>query len=171
MMKKLIFIGGAPGVGKTTVAKMLIDELEKSVMLDGDWCWYQGKHWNFSQENKDMVVDNIVYTLNNFLKNDSFDHVVFSWVLHLQETHDFILKNLKFKNFKFYDISLTCDEHIIRKRIKSANSDISSNDLEQLVNRALDRNKCCCKLSTVKIDTSKLNKDEVLTDMLNIIRK
>ncbi|MDR2645018.1 MAG: AAA family ATPase [Endomicrobium sp.] len=82
-MKKLIFIGGAPGVGKTTVAKMLIDKLEKSVMLDGDWCWYQGKHWNFSQENKDMVVDNIVYTLNNFLKNDSFDHVVFSWVLYL----------------------------------------------------------------------------------------
>jgi nucleoside-triphosphatase THEP1 len=43
-MKKLIFIGGSPGVGKTTTAKMLIDKLEKSVMLDGDWCWYQGKH-------------------------------------------------------------------------------------------------------------------------------
>jgi hypothetical protein len=64
-----------------------------------------------------------------------------------------------------------CDEHIIRKRIKSANSGIRSDDLDQLVNRALDRNKYCCKLSTVKIDTSKLNKDEVLNDVLNIIRK
>jgi hypothetical protein len=40
-----------------------------------------------------------------------------------------------------------------------------------VVNRALDRDKYCCKLSAVKIDTFKLNKDEVLTDVLNIIRK
>ena len=62
---------------------MLIDKLEKSVMRDGDWYWYQGKHWNCSQKNKDIVVDNIVYVLNNFFKNDNFGHVVFSWVLHL----------------------------------------------------------------------------------------
>jgi predicted kinase len=171
LMKKLIFIGGAMCTGKTTVAKVLIDKLEKSIMLDGDWCWYQGKHWNFSKRNKEMVVDNICCVLNNFLKNEKFEYVIFSWVLHLQETHDLILKELNFKDFKFYNISLIADGNTIRSRIKSANSGISAAEFEQFVNESLDRDNHCRKLNTVKIGTFKLSKAEVLNMVLNIIRK
>ena len=40
MVKNLYFIGGTMGVGKTTVGKSLMNMLENSVFLDGDWCWY-----------------------------------------------------------------------------------------------------------------------------------
>ena len=38
-MKRLIFIGGAMGVGKTATARALQNRLQPAAMLDGDWCW------------------------------------------------------------------------------------------------------------------------------------
>ena len=38
-MKHLYLIGGTMGVGKTTAGKCLKAMLERSVFLDGDWCW------------------------------------------------------------------------------------------------------------------------------------
>jgi shikimate kinase len=38
-MKKLIFINGTMGVGKTTISQQLKQQLPYSVFLDGDWCW------------------------------------------------------------------------------------------------------------------------------------
>ena len=38
-MKTVYLIGGAMGVGKTTVSQQLKKDLANSVFLDGDWCW------------------------------------------------------------------------------------------------------------------------------------
>ena len=38
-MKKLIFLRGAMGVGKTTVARALQKLLPQAAFLDGDWVW------------------------------------------------------------------------------------------------------------------------------------
>lgn len=38
-MKKLYLIGGTMGVGKTTTCQVLKRKLDKSVFVDGDWCW------------------------------------------------------------------------------------------------------------------------------------
>ena len=38
-MKKLYLIGGTMGVGKTTTCQILKRKLDKSVFIDGDWCW------------------------------------------------------------------------------------------------------------------------------------
>ena len=38
-MKRLYLIGGPMGVGKTTVCRELQKRLDRSVFLDGDWCW------------------------------------------------------------------------------------------------------------------------------------
>ncbi len=38
-MKHLYIIGGTMGVGKTTVCRILKERLDRSVFLDGDWCW------------------------------------------------------------------------------------------------------------------------------------
>jgi glutamine phosphoribosylpyrophosphate amidotransferase len=56
-------------------------------MLDGDWCWEQGNHWDFCDRNKEMVMDNICYLLGNFLSNPRFETVIFSWVMQLPEIH------------------------------------------------------------------------------------
>ena len=57
-MKKIYLIGGAMGVGKTTVAQILKTKLSNSVFLDGDWCW-DSDPFQVTEETKIMVIDNI----------------------------------------------------------------------------------------------------------------
>jgi predicted XRE-type DNA-binding protein len=45
---------GTIGVGKSAIATALKNELENSVMLDGDWCWMMNP-WKVTEENKKMV--------------------------------------------------------------------------------------------------------------------
>ena len=78
-MKKLIIINGTMGVGKSTVSRILLKKLKASVYLDGDWCWNMNPFIP-SEENKRMVIDNIVYLLSSFLKNSEYRYIIFCWV-------------------------------------------------------------------------------------------
>lgn len=69
------------GVGKTTVCKKLLQQMEKVVWLDGDWCWMMNP-WNIDDENKEMVIKNIKYILKNYFQNSYFENIIFSWVMH-----------------------------------------------------------------------------------------
>jgi broad-specificity NMP kinase len=80
-MKKLIVVNGTMGVGKSAVCKSLNGVLNHSVWLDGDWCWMMNP-WIVNDENRAMVENNITYQLRSFLTNSTFEHVIFSWVLH-----------------------------------------------------------------------------------------
>ena len=75
-MKQLYLIGGPMGVGKTAVSRRLAAMLERSVLLDGDWCWMMHP-FAVTDETKAMVMDNIAYLLGNFLRCSAIDHVVF----------------------------------------------------------------------------------------------
>ena len=65
-MKKLILIGGTMGVGKTATSSLLKQKLNQSVFLDGDWCWDMHP-FVVNRETKAMVMNNIVYQLNQFI--------------------------------------------------------------------------------------------------------
>ncbi|MEN6413352.1 MAG: AAA family ATPase [Veillonellales bacterium] len=71
-MKKLIIVNGTMGVGKSTVCQLLLDKLKPGVYLDGDWCWNMNP-FIVSDENKAMVLDNIVHLLKNYLSNSGYE--------------------------------------------------------------------------------------------------
>ena len=83
-------IGGTMGVGKTTVSQNLKIKLRNSVLLDGDWCWDMHP-FQVTEETKNMVMENICYVLNNFIKCSAFNHIIFCWVLHQQDIINHIL--------------------------------------------------------------------------------
>ena len=83
-MKRLYVIGGTMGVGKTTVCRRLARRLPNSAFLDGDWCWDMHP-FQVTEETRRMVVDNICFVLNSFLRCSAFESVVFCWVMHRQE--------------------------------------------------------------------------------------
>lgn len=65
-MKKLYLIGGTMGVGKTTTCQVLKRKLDKSVFIDGDWCWDMHP-FMVNEETKKLVLENICMLLNNDL--------------------------------------------------------------------------------------------------------
>ncbi|MFY9462993.1 MAG: AAA family ATPase [Candidatus Sungiibacteriota bacterium] len=70
-MKDLIIISGAPGSGKSTIAKLLQEKL-KSPYIDFGWMreWHLLSDWSDqSKEEESMAFDNLVYLLRNYIKH------------------------------------------------------------------------------------------------------
>ncbi len=68
------------GVGKTTVCQIMKSRLCHSVFLDGDWCWDMHP-FQVTEETKRMVVENICFLLNNFLRCSAYENIIFGWGL------------------------------------------------------------------------------------------
>ena len=83
-MKRLYMIGGPMGVGKTAACRQLQQLLDRSVFLDRDWCW-DAHPFQVTEETREMVLENISFLLNSFLRCSAYDHVIFCWVLHRRE--------------------------------------------------------------------------------------
>lgn len=162
-MKKLIIINGTMGVGKTTVSKEVHKSLDRSVWLDGDWCWMMNP-WMFSEENIRMVMDNITYLLRNYLTNSTFDYVILSWVLHKEEIRDELLDRLSGLEFQVDTITLTCSETALRKRMEQ------DQRTEEEIKRSVDRLQGYEHMQTTLIDTSIVTMNQVVEQIRYIIR-
>ncbi|MBB3128577.1 shikimate kinase [Paenibacillus rhizosphaerae] len=161
-MKKLIVVNGTMGVGKTTICKELYKSLDKSVWLDGDWCWMMNP-WIFNEENIRMVVNNITYLLRNFLTNSTFAYVIFNWVLHREEILTGLLNRLSDLDFQVKKVTLMCSEAALRQRMKQDNR---SN--EQII-LSIERLRLYESMDTNIIDTSESAIEEILERIKEII--
>lgn len=82
MQGKVYIVTGPAGVGKSTTARKLAEELNKSAYISGDMISHmpvsgREKPWE-SNEAKDLIWKNIVSLTNNFLAAD-YD-VIIDWV-------------------------------------------------------------------------------------------
>ena len=117
MENKLVFIGGAPGIGKSTVAGLLLKNLENSVWLDGDDVWRMDP-FIVNDKTKSMVEKNICYVLNSFVQA-GFSYVLFTWVLHLDVIVDTLLGKMDTSEYVFKHFTLVCDENTLKQRLSS----------------------------------------------------
>ena len=147
MIKKLIIINGTKGVGKSTICKELLKNMNNSVWLDGDWCWMMNP-WNVTDENKKMVENNITFILRNYLKNNTFENILFSWVIHKDEIFDLILDKINDLKYELFKISIICSERELKRRWiqDNRNIDCFDNSLERLQNYY--------NMNTIKVDTT-----------------
>ena len=162
-MKKIYMIGGTMGVGKTTVCKLLKRTLPNCVFLDGDWCWDMSP-FIVNDETKKMVVDNICYLLNNYIKCSKYENIIFCWVMHKQSIIDSILKNINLKDCKVKNISLVCDENNLVQRLQK-DIDCGIRD-KSIINDSISRITLYNDLDTIKIDTKNLSPIEVLNKII-----
>lgn len=164
-MKTLYLIGGAMGVGKTTVSQQLKKELSNSVFLDGDWCW-DADPFQVTEETKAMVLGNICFLLNSFLRCSAYDNVIFCWVMHEQSIIDSILRELDTRDCKALTLSLIADEENLRRRL---NADITDGiRTEDVVERSLARAAMYPALDTVKIDTNNKTIKEITHEIISL---
>lgn len=156
-MKHLYMIGGPMGVGKTAVCQALKAQLNKSVFLDGDWCWDMHP-FAVTEETKAMVMDNIVHLLTGFIRCSEIEHVIFGWVMHEQEIMDSILRKLPLEDCHVHAISLVCSEDVLRARLQR---DIEAGlRTADVIARSLARLPMYDMLNTLKVDTSNMTIEE-----------
>lgn len=167
MKKKLIIINGTMGVGKSAACRELYKSLEKSVWLDGDWCWMMNP-FIVNDENKNMVINNITYLLRSFLNNSSLQYIIFNWVIHMEDIFNDILEPLKDLNFEIVKITLTCSEEVLKKRILK---DVKLNLREESsINASVQRLEMYKNMSTVRIDTSNLSISETVNNIIKVVK-
>lgn len=164
-MKRLYFIGGTMGVGKTSVCQELKNKLPSSVFLDGDWCWDTNPS-KITEETKKMVIDNISYLINNYLLCSEYDNVIFCWVMHEQSIIDSLTDRIKTRNYKLINISLIGDETTIKKRLlKDVNNGIRTIDV---IERSIERLHLYNSLNTIKFDTSNKTINEIANEIIDM---
>lgn len=167
VMKKLIMINGTMGVGKSTVCSKLLNMLSPSVYLDGDWCWNMNP-FVVSEENKDMVINNISYLLKSYLNNSGYKYIIFCWVMQEEYILKQVLDKLKEFDFQLYKISLICTEEALRKRLN--NDVINGIRKADVVNRSIDRISAYEKMDTVKIDVSSITVEETAKGIYSMVK-
>lgn len=156
-MKNLFLIGGTMGVGKTTTCRILEQKLNHSVFLDGDWCWDMHP-FQVTEETKHMVMENICFLLNNFIRCSAYENIVFCWVLHQRAILSDILSRLDTSSCKIHAISLVCSEQALRDRLQK---DISAGIREEeVIGRSIARLPLYSVLDTYKIDVSEISPEE-----------
>ena len=158
-MKHLYLIGGTMGVGKTTVGRILKRRLEACVLLDGDWCW-DAHPFVVTPETKQMVEDNIVYLLNNFIHCSAYQHIIFCWVMHMhqQSIIDGILGALRLEGVVLHPVSLICSEPALRARL---GADVAAGiRTSDVIERSVARLPLYRELRSGLLDVSELTPEE-----------
>lgn len=167
-MKKLIFVNGTMGVGKTETCRYLKKLLAPSVFLDGDWCWDM-EPFTVDDATKAMVIDNISHLLNGFLSCPDFENIVFCWVMHEKSIVDDILERIDSARYdKFFLFTLVASEEALVARLRK---DISEGRRKpDVIGRSLERASHYRFAGSVKVDVTKITAEEaalVIADAVN----
>lgn len=165
-MKRLILLSGPMGVGKSTVASLLYRRLERSVFLDGDWCWMMHP-FAVTEETKAMVLDNITHLLRNFLACTQIETVLFSWVMDDPAILESILSRLDLTGCTVHSFTLMAAPEALRLRVEK---DIARG-LRQLgdAERSIARLAHYDAVDSIKLDTSDTPPEAVAERLLRQI--
>ena len=164
-MKVLYLIGGTMGVGKTTISQQLKKDLPNSVFLDGDWCW-DADPFQVTEETKEMVMRNICYLLNSFLRCTAYENIIFCWVMHEQSIINRIINELNTSACRVINISLMTDEENLRNRLSS--DIVCGIRTADVIDRSVGRISVYQERDTVKIDTSNKSVREIADEILKL---
>ena len=168
-MPRLLFIGGAPGSGKTTVSRILHEKYQ-SVMIDFgilreihlDDLWTKQ-----SEREEAMAFENLVFILKNYLRhgyekiivNDLRDFRIVQ-IPQIFETADFLIVTLVVK-----------DDETLAARVLDPERDSGWRDAE----RAIEWNRAVLTRPAVeneyKLDNTLITPEQTAREIIDLIEK
>lgn len=125
-MKQLIVIVGPNAVGKSKIAKKIVEKYPQSAYVDSDWCRAMNP-FKITDVTKQVVETNIYCLLHNYLSCDEISTVVFTYSWHggRKEIYDSVMMKLRDDGIAFEEqvIILKCNKAEIRERAISDGRD------------------------------------------------
>lgn len=160
----LFILNSAPGVGKTTLLKLLQEKLTSDFsFLDGDDVGRVNPMKN-TTEWLNMIQDNMVSCCFNFRLYGT-SNIILSFVFPSDERIGRLQNALINVGFDVCHIKLYCDDIEIEKRIKERNTSKLIS-----ISKAVELNgKIRNLISDYSLNTTNLNKNEVANDVFNYI--
>lgn len=130
-MKQLIILIGPNGVGKSTVAKKIVEQCANTAYVDSDWCRVMNP-FTFTTVTKQTISDNIYCLLHNYLTCSEINTVVFTYGWHgeRKEIYDKVIEKLRSDGIKFKEniIILKCsEEENIKRAVKDGRDETRIN--------------------------------------------
>lgn len=121
VMEKIILINGQGGTGKSSVAKLLSQELKSSAYIDVDSLVITNP-WEFGDESDNLAVKNAISLIHNF-SSANFQNIIISGLTRNQQLLDSFLSQLN-KEIDILFVWLSADEKIrlSRKEIRNRDS-------------------------------------------------
>lgn len=163
-MKKLYLIGGTMGVGKTSVGRCMKDELPNAVFLDGDWCW-DASPFQVTEETKEMVMNNICYLLNSFIRCSAYENIIFCWVMHNQTIVNTILNRIRTSGCMVKIVSLMAAKETLTDRImKDVASGVRCKDV---LERSIARIPLYECIDSIKIHTDNKSLRQIALEIIS----
>jgi len=167
---KIIFLGGAPGAGKTTTSRLLHKKLKNSALVELSWIrgFHLDNSWsNATNKEEKMSFENLVFILKNYIKNN-YSYVIVADLLDERVVE--IPKIFDEKNFLIFSLIVNDDDEL-KKRVLDAKRDSGFRDY----NKSLEWNRKLIKrdlaINEDKIDNTKINPEEVTKIILQKINE
>jgi adenylylsulfate kinase-like enzyme len=111
----LALITGAPSIGKTVTGERLLERVENSAFLDGDWLWHVNP-FLLSDSRLRNGDKSMSFALSTYLKS-RFDVVIFSSVILIdQEIRSNILKDIDSEGYVVQSFHLKCSTTTLLQR-------------------------------------------------------
>ncbi|MGN1399603.1 MAG: hypothetical protein ACI4WG_06380 [Erysipelotrichaceae bacterium] len=157
-MKNIIFLNQT-NYNDSLVGPELIKLCQNGVFLDGNWCCYN-KDLVHNETCQNLVLDNLVYLINNFILSNQFDNIVVGWKFK-EGIIDKIVPHLNSYDYLIYHFQLT----------NTNQADVID---FQLVNKEYEKNYYIEKTSNQiikesKLDTTNQTSFKIALEIKNII--
>ena len=103
-MKQLIVIIGANAVGKSSTAKKIVEQYQRSAFVDSDWCRVINP-FILTDITKETVSENIYCLLHNYLICEEISTVIFTYGWHggRKEIYDRVIERLRNDGTEFQE--------------------------------------------------------------------
>lgn len=156
MEKRLIFLCGPSGVGKTTLCRELLKRTPGSAYVDSDPLRLMNP-FVLSDETAPTVQRNLSCVLINYLQCSAVDTLIFSYGFHgrRREIFEGVMEDIAGQRFRFYPFLLTCGEAENVRRMRLDGRD------EERIERALKVSRAAYEgVPYPKIDVTNLSVQE-----------
>lgn len=168
-MYNFIFILGAQGAGKTTLARLLKEKLN-TVHIDFDWIrdFHLNKGWtNTTDSEEAMSLENLVFLLKNYAENHYNNVIVGGFT---EKNIESILEELRIYKSVVITLYLTNNE-VLKQRVLTESRDSGFRGYEQALKFNKKLREGLHFLNEHKIDNTNQTPEETVNQIVEIVSK